>query len=85
MNNLVKPPPFYPICSYQEDIAQINEVIKQKLYISGFQGAENEELINQLKISHILNITGDEKKFSHITYLCIDNVLIMFIDLRPGG
>jgi len=49
-------------------------VIKQKLYISGFQGAENEELIKQLKITHILNITGQEKKFIHISYLCIDNV-----------
>ena len=40
-----KVPEYYPITAYEEYIIEMNEVIKDKLYISGYQAAENKELI----------------------------------------
>jgi hypothetical protein len=38
-------PPYYPICTYEQDIKYIHEILDNQLYLSGYEGAENEEFL----------------------------------------
>eukprot|EP00828_Plagiopyla_frontata_P046399 TRINITY_DN8226_c0_g1_i1.p1 TRINITY_DN8226_c0_g1~~TRINITY_DN8226_c0_g1_i1.p1 ORF type:complete len:179 (+),score=30.92 TRINITY_DN8226_c0_g1_i1:128-664(+) len=60
----------------EEDLNKISEIIPNSLYITNRTSAENKQQLDELGITHILNISSTNKPFAQFfTYFCIGSII----------